>query len=74
MSAKIILRQSSIVINNYELGDSPKLEYMFSLWAARFSSHTTDHPHRQSLPIELRPGESLQVANPCSAGPAKVTL
>lgn len=32
MSAKIILRQSSIVINNYELGDSPKLEYMFSLW------------------------------------------
>lgn len=29
---KIIVKHSRIEINNYELGDSPKLEYIFSIW------------------------------------------
>lgn len=32
MYSKIILRQSSIIINDYDLGDSPRLETLFSLW------------------------------------------
>ena len=32
MDSKIILRQSSIIINNYELGDSFRLESFFTLW------------------------------------------
>ena len=29
---KIVLRHSSIIINNYELGDSPRLESFFMVY------------------------------------------
>lgn len=29
---KIVLKHSRIEINNYEMGDAPKLEYLFSVW------------------------------------------
>ena len=29
---KIILKHSRIEINNYEMGDAPRLEYLFSIW------------------------------------------
>jgi hypothetical protein len=29
---KIVLKHSHIEINNYELGDCPRLEYIFSVW------------------------------------------
>ena len=32
MDDKIIVRHSSIMINNYEIGDAPKLENTFSIW------------------------------------------
>ena len=32
MNNKIIVKHSSIIINNYELGDCPKLESVFSIW------------------------------------------
>lgn len=32
MDDKIIVRHSSIMINNYEIGDAPKLENTFSVW------------------------------------------
>lgn len=30
--SKIVIKHSRIEINNYELGDCPKLEYIFSVW------------------------------------------
>ena len=32
MEPKILIKHSRIEINNYELGDCPKLEYIFSIW------------------------------------------
>lgn len=32
MNGKIILKHSHIQINNYDIGDCPKLEYIFSVW------------------------------------------
>ena len=32
MDPKILVKHSRIEINNYELGDCPKLEYIFSVW------------------------------------------
>ena len=32
MEPKILVKHSRIEINNYELGDCPKLEYIFSVW------------------------------------------
>lgn len=32
MENKIIVRHSCIIINNYEIGDNPKLESIFSIW------------------------------------------
>lgn len=32
MDNKIVLKHSRIEINNYELGDAPQLEYIFSIW------------------------------------------
>ena len=29
---KIVIKHSRIEINNYELGDCPRLEYIFSIW------------------------------------------
>jgi len=32
MDKKIVLKHSRIEINNYEMGDAPRLEYLFSVW------------------------------------------
>ena len=32
MSNKIILKHTRIEINDYEMGDAPRLEYLFSIW------------------------------------------
>ena len=32
MASKIVIKHSRIEINNYEMGDSPRLEYTFSVW------------------------------------------
>ena len=31
-TAKILIKHSRIEINNYDIGDAPRLEYMFSVW------------------------------------------
>ena len=36
---KIVLKHTRIEINNYDLGDSPKLEYFFSIYDPLY--HTT---------------------------------
>ena len=36
---KIVLKHSHIEINNYELGDCPNLEYIFSVWDPNY--HTS---------------------------------
>ena len=36
MDNKIILKHSRIEINNYEMGDAPRLEYLFSVWSPTY--------------------------------------